>query len=310
MKYIYIAFFSLIFLSCNKADDTIPNDDSNETISFLVAPVDTDTNYSANQEKHFVLTNTTLHKNELILFVGGSFSVPENYNIVCESMASLGFDVISISYPNDVPAASLATSSDPLAFNHYRDEICFGNPVSDAVDVNELNSVNNRTINLLQFLKNSRPNENWEQYLTSQNTLNWSKIIVAGHSQGSGHACYFGKKNNVSRVLMFSGPNDYSTFFNAPANWLTLSGQTSLQKQFALLHERDQIVPFENQIANLVGLGLLNNGEEPTHIDNLDSPYENANALSTNIFGLSFHNSTIGGNSKLPALWEYMLTGN
>ncbi|MGV6829350.1 MAG: BPSS1187 family protein [Flavobacteriales bacterium] len=309
MKFLIFLFSGLVLISCNNKDDS-QNDSSNETISFLVAPSQTDANYATNQEKHYVLTNTTLHTNELILFIGGSFSVPENYNIVCNNMASLGFDLISISYPNDVPAANLSNNQNPLAFDFYRDEICFGNPMSDVVDVNELNSINVRTIKLLQFLKKERPNENWGQYLSAQNTLNWSNIIVAGHSQGSGHACYFGKKKHVNRVLMFSGPNDFSDFFNAPANWLSQEGLTPLSKQFALLHERDQIVLYENQKANLVALGLLNNGEEPTHIDNLNTPYENANALSTNIFGLSFHNATIGNNSKLPSVWKYMLTGN
>ena len=309
MKFLISFFISLVLASCNK-DDANQEDTTNETISFLIAPSQTDSNYAASQEKHYVLTNTTLHTNQLILFIGGSFSVPENYNIVCDEMASLGFDLISVSYPNDIPASTLSSSQDPLAFDNYRDEICYGNSVSDVVDVDELNSINVRTIKLLQYLKNQRPNENWGQYLTAQNTLNWNKIIVAGHSQGSGHACYFGKKNTVSRVLMFSGPNDYSTFFNAPANWLSQEGLTPFSKQFALLHERDQIVSFESQKANLVALGLLNSGESPTHIDNLSTPYEHANALSTNIFGLSFHNATIGNNSKLPSVWKYMLTGN
>jgi hypothetical protein len=152
------------------------------------------------------------------------------------------------------------------------------------------------------------PDQNWGQYLTTTNTLQWGKIIVAGHSQGSGHACYLGKKNLVDRVVMFSGPNDYSTYFSTAANWLSLSGQTPLTKQFSLLHTKDEIVPFSNQVANLKGLGLLEADQNPTLADNLTTPYSNARSLSLNIPAISNHSSTIGGNAILPNIWTYLLT--
>ena len=217
-------------------------------------------------------------------------------------------DVIIISYPNNVPAAPLGSCSDKFVFDNYRDEICFGNPVSDEIDVNILNSINTRTIKLLEYLHTEYPDQNRNQYLTSSNSLQWDKIIVSGHSQGSGHACYLGKRNLVERVVMFSGPNDYSTFYNKPANWISQIGDTPLNKQFSLLHTQDQIVSFSNQVEILRGLGIITSTETHTKVDNLTTTYSNSNSLSLNISAISNHNSTIGSSSILTEIWEYMLT--
>ena len=73
---------------------------------------------------------------------------------------------------------------------------------------------------------------------------------------------------------MFSGPNDFSTFFNNPANWLYQTGVTPTEKHFALLHIQDEIVPFSNQFANLTALGMLV-ADDSTLVDNLTFPFSN-----------------------------------
>lgn len=303
-----ITFILLLLFACNKNENPNPGNSVGENTTILVQANQTDLNYSSNEQSHYVVRNTKIHLNKLLLFIGGSYSIPKDYNFVCEHSASIGLDVISLSYPNIVATAPLGASLDPFIFDNYRQELCFGTPLSNVVSVDTLNSIQVRAIKLIQYLNATYPDQNWGQYLTAQNTLLWNKIIVSGHSQGSGHACYLGKKNLVDRVVMFSGPNDYSTNFNAPANWLIQNGQTPLSKHYSLLHTQDEIVPFAYQVANLKGLGLLANNENPTLADNLASPYSNTNSLSLNIPALSYHNSTVGGNSKLTTIWTYMMT--
>ncbi len=296
----------LTAFACNR-DDRVTDEASTKYTSTLVQPVLTDVNYASNEESHYVVRNDQTH-NKLLVFVGGSFSVPENYDLVCDHAATLGLDVVSVSYLNDVAAAPLGTSSDTFVFNNYREEICFGNPVSDAVEVDALNSINMSIIKLLQYLETAYADQNWDQYLTSSNTLAWDKIIVSGHSQGAGHACYLGKKNAVNRVVMFSGPNDYSSFYDSPANWLRQPGETPLNNQFSLLHTQDQIVSFDDQVEILQGLGLLSAAQNPVLIDDLAAPYENAHCLSLNISAFSNHNATVGGNELLPDVWSYLFS--
>jgi hypothetical protein len=309
MKNILFLIAILSIISCKKVSEPIPDNTTAQNISVLIQPNQTDAGYSANQESHYVVRNNKNHLNKLLLFIGGSYSIPKNYSLVCDHAATIGLDVISLSYPNDVAAAPLGTSSEKLIFDNYRDEVCLGNQVSSDVSVNSLNCISTRATKLIVFLKNTYPEQNWGQYLTTFNTLQWDKIIMSGHSQGSGHACYLGKKYLVDRVVMFSGPNDYSVYYGKAGNWLTQSGQTPLTKQFALLHTQDEIVPFVYQVANLRGLGLLTATQNLTMADDLASPFNNQRALSLNIPANSFHSSTIGGNAKLPNIWTYLFTG-
>ncbi len=304
---ILFAFF-LICIGCSKENNAIVDNTVGQNVSVLVQPAQTDLNYSSVEESHYVVRNTKKHSNKLLLFIGGSSSIPKNYNLVCDYGATIGLDVVSLSYPNETATAPLGSSSDPNIFDNYRDELCFGNPVSNVVSVNTLNCISTRITKLLIYLKASYADQNWGQYLTATNTIIWQKVIVAGHSQGSGHACYLGKKNLVDRVVMFAGPNDFHGYFNAAAHWLIVAGQTPIAKHFSLLHTQDEIVPFNNQVANLRGLGLLSGTQTPTLVDNLSAPFDNAKCMSLNIAANSNHSSPIGGNTKLPAIWNYMFT--
>jgi hypothetical protein len=308
MKKLIKLLLIVLLISCGKEDEIPTVNSTDENVSLLVQPSQTDANYSTSDKSHFVVRNTKNHLNKLMLFIGGSFSSPDNYTFISEHAASIGFDLISISYPNNIPAASLASSDDQFAFDNYRDEICFGNQVSNAVSVDVLNSINTRTLKLIQYLHNTFPEQNWNKYLTASNNLDWEKIVIAGHSQGAGHACYIGKKRLADRIVMFSGPNDYSTYFDRPANWLSEDGITVLSKQYALLHINDEMISYDFQVLNLKELGILTSSEEPLLVDDLSPPYNDKNVLALNIPAFSNHNSTIGGNTKLPSIWTYLLT--
>lgn len=301
-----LCFVLLIFAVACKKDDPAPVVE--DTFKVQVHPNKTDVNYSSPDKNHYVVRNSKKSINKLLLFIGGSYSNPADYYLVSDHAATLGLDVINLSYLNDIAAAPLGSSADRLIFDNYREELCFGTAVSNVVSVDALNSIVMRAINLIIYLNKTYPDQNWGQYLTSANTLQWSKIIVTGHSQGAGHACYLAKKNLVDRLVMFSGPNDYHGYFSAAANWLSQSGKTPVSKQYVLLHTQDEIVPFNNQIANITALGLLAAGQNTTLADKLTTPYANSHALAISITALSNHSSTIGGNAILPAIWTYLFT--
>lgn len=278
-----------------------------QTQTIYVTPAQTDARYSGTEGSHYIVRNTAAQSNTLVLFMGGSSANAVSYATFCKYAASIGFDVISLSYPNDVATPSLTASFDSLIFNKYHQELCFGTPVSADVSVDSLNSIYTRTVKLLQYLSSTYPAQHWEQYLATPTTPDWRKIIVAGHSQGAGHACYLAKVFPVQRVAMFSGPNDFSTAYNKSANWIRQVGITPAEKHFALLHLRDEIVPFNRQFVEIKDLGMLATVDS-TLIDKLAAPYDNANVLYTNIPAASYHASTVGDNPILPAVWKYMLT--
>jgi len=48
----------------------------------------------------------------------------------------------------------------------------------------------------------------WGDYLDANEAPDWSKVVVAGHSQGASHATYIAHKRPVVGAMAFSGPQD------------------------------------------------------------------------------------------------------
>lgn len=278
-----------------------------------IKPIQTDINYSSSEDSSAVSRNSSIQLNKLFLFIGGTNSnSSNNYNALRLHAASIGFDFINLSYPNSVAAASLSDSNDSLVFDKYRQEINFGSPVSNDVSVDSLNSIYTRTLKILNYLDSTYPSENWGQYLRSPNTLNWSKIIVGGHSQGSGHASYLAKHFLVNRVLMFSGPNDYSNYFSNSAHWIRQDGVTPINNYFTYLSLNDEIVNFSKQFTNISGLGMLIN-DDTTHVDLISEPFNSSHCLyTTQKPGLVIlnHNVPTKFSSLNKDVWTYMLTSD
>lgn len=278
--------------------------------TFYVQPNQTDLNYPTSEDSNLVVRNTSTNNNKLFLFIGGTGSNTGQYQTMSNFAGNLGYDVINLSYPNSVAAASLANSTDSLAFNNYRQELCFGTPLSPDVTVDSLNSIHTRTLKLITYLDQTYPTQNWGQYLINPTTLDWSKIAVGGHSQGAGHACYFAKFNAVERVLMFSGPNDYSNHYSNSANWLRTSGISAVSKHFVYLSLLDELVDYEKQLINQQGLGVYPLYDS-TYVDYSSTPYSNSHCLYTTQspgISLLYHNSTVKFSAINNEVWTYMLS--
>lgn len=277
---------------------------------FKIHPDQTHSGYIANQDSHVVSIDPTQNLNKMFLFLVGTDASTDSYMALRDHAAELGWDVIVLSYENDVAAASLSMDQDSLAFDHFRQEICYGTPQSPAVTVDSLNSINTRFLNLLNYLDANSNIRNWGQYLTSPTSIDWSKIAVGGHSQGSGHAAYLAKFEPAERILMFSGPNDYSDFFMRPGNWLRMPGTTGINRHFSYLSLHDEAVDYAKQYANITDLGLLQN-DDSTLVDNLSAPYGNSHALYTEQppgFVIINHNVPIKNSAINREVWTYMLS--
>ena len=278
--------------------------------TFFIDPINTDPGYEFDEDPHMVAINNQENNDRLFLFLGGTRAVTRSYRTITQFVAGLGFDVINLSYKNEVPAALLANDPDRFVFNKFREEVCYGTSQSDDVEVDTLNSIYLRTVRLLNYLKDNLPSRNWDQYfLDGSSILDWSKIAVGGHSQGAGHACYFGKVNAVERVLMFSGPNDFSTFYDESAPWLSLPGATNVNRQFAYLSVLDEVVDFEKQFSNLESLGLYPT-YDTTFVDVISNPFENSRCLYTRQqpgFALRHHNTPVKNSGINEEVWTYML---
>lgn len=191
-------------------------------------------------------------RHRLILFLSGTNGKASASLKMDGIFASWGYHAISLDYEDRVVAVSCAHSLDPTAFERYREAIVTGTPVSPKIKVDRANSILNRFAKLLTYLVQHDPNGGWGEYFSHGEPV-WRRIIVAGHSQGAGHAAYIGKMFRVDRVLMFSGPQDYMDNLHRPAPWQAEKSATPPSRFFAFLNQKD---PFNvhHQIANCIML--------------------------------------------------------
>lgn len=221
-----------------------------------VDPQQTDAAIEAVHGPHIALYDPqTASNHRLFVFLSGTKGRAESSLPLDTSFTKWGFHAISLDYEDDVLAVSCAHSPDNACFDHYRDAIVNGAPVSDKVTVTSANSIQNRFQKLLAYLVKQDPEGGWGEFVHHGKPV-WNRIVIAGHSQGAGHAAYIAKSFAVDRVLMFSGPQDYFDDSEKPAPWQALKSATSPSRFFAFLNRND---PYnsEHQIANnavLMGL--------------------------------------------------------
>ena len=292
--------------------------------TFFVKPSQTDASYAAVQDSHYVAVNSGVTGNgKLLLFIGGTGSQAKNYTAIPKLAANLGFHAISIAYPNSLAAAqACAGSSDSLCFDSFRQEVCYGTPVSSKVSVDTLNSISMRLVKLLQYLSLTDPSGGWGQFLSGAVPA-WSNITVSGHSQGSGHALYFAGTQPCSRLLMFSGANDYSVYYSRTAHWIRSSFKTPANRYFSFLTLNDEVESYASQYEVLRSLGMLN-GDDSTRVDHAQIPYRNSHCLYTTApsphpsLPAAYHNTTAvdyfspagTGGYLFNPVWTYMLTSS
>jgi len=264
-------------------------------------------------------------RRELLLYIPGTqpphMKAPEPGHLAhhashtfCLMAASLGYHVISLSYPNSLSASSCNNEPEPSAFEEFRLAIISGGATKH-ITVTRPNSIENRLIKLLSYLAQHNPQEGWDAFLNLDGSINWEKIAVAGQSQGGGHAALIGIHHHVSRVLCFGAPKDYSIALRAPAAWYLEDGATPKERYFAFNHEQDhQGCSPEHQLENLKALKLDQFGP-PTLVDGISAPYNNTHILMTNYPGSTVDSATAHGTMLNPKnkdlfadVWKYMLT--
>lgn len=270
--------------------------------------------------KHLVFINPTVtQKNLLLIHFPGTGGVAENAEFWLGNAANQGFHVIGLAYINDITIGSICgDSSDPNCFENARLEVIDGVDSTPDLLVRKFDSIEFRIIKLLENMQFFYPNENWGQFLDARGRPIWSKIVLSGHSQGGGHAALMAKTRNVARVIQFASTADFSSFFNAPATWLSKPSITPNGRYFGFGHQRDQIVLQNRLLQNWTALGMNAFGS-PILVDSIAPPYQNSHQLYTNLpprNGSNFHGAMIsdelvplGANNQpvfIP-VWNYLL---
>ncbi|MBV7533125.1 hypothetical protein [Chitinophaga sp. sic0106] len=242
-------------------------------------------------------------KQQLFIMIPGTNGKAADFRRFDSSFAAMGYFVITPDYMNKVVTTVCSVSEDSTCFNNFREEIMFGTPVSDKVQVDSANSLVQRITTLLNFLAKQQPKQ-WAQFV-SNGKPRWDRIIVGGHSQGAGHAAYFGKRFPMAGVLLFSGPQDYLQQFRQPAGWQLQPGKTPVSRIYALLHLQD---PF-NYNYQIQDVAAVNQQQvTDTTMVQPNTPVSSRHQIFvTDIDKKDKHGSTLG--TEFVEVWKVMIHG-
>ena len=229
---------------------------------------------------HQIFVPGTNRRNRLFVMLPGTDAPPRVYRLIARTGAQEGYHAIGLAYPNDDAIVTLCTGSTrPDCSGEVRNEILTGQDTSPLVSVNRVNSVIGRLIDLIAFLDRSFPSEGWGQYLVSGQP-DWSRIAVAGHSQGAGLAGFLGKEVRLLRIGMFSGPNDPGPAAGQSALWTARPNITPAGDQFGFTHTADPLAPVGGNTRNWEAIGLGAFGGQVS-VDGRSPPFDGSRQLVT-----------------------------
>jgi len=215
---------------------------------------------------------------KLVVFLPGTGGAPAEYSGLLDACAEAGNHVIGLTYLSEPVAVSqfnawCQAQGDPLACNkELHERMLFGREVDEtgsavvspslsgaAGNLWDVKPENSVVALLLQLLQQ----QSWGTSFLSSDQLNWTNIVISGHSQGAGHAAYLGYKLDMP-VVLFSGPQDC---YECSDGWINqMNASKTLVRVLFHLHEEcgpDPITPQSYcqpnlMLRNLELLGLTN----------------------------------------------------
>lgn len=263
--------------------------------------------FSSEEWEHWVYINSSApQRNQLLVFIPGTGGRGHGAKAFCHLAANEGFHVVSLAYPSLLSVSKFHESSDPDAFLKARENIIYGKPYKE-LQTNEANSILNRLTSLVRYLAKQFPDENWQQYLSEKEAVDWSKLVLAGQSQGGGHAGLLGMQHEVARVLMFGAPKDFNVHFDKPAKWLSAPSKTPLNRFFSFVHSSDEHhgCSYPQQLENYRALKLMPK-YAVINVDDVAAPFDHSRLLTSKRTEESPHTSVIDDRA-FGSVWKYML---
>lgn len=252
----------------------------------------------------------------LLIFIPGTWGIPSGYDYVCQAAAKNGYYAFSVSYSN-------MKFLELYMIGNYKDstmadimqEYLTGENTSSKVNIPRPNSFENRIIKMITYLDSLNPAENWKRFLTNNQEINWNKLSVGGHSQGSDHAMYMSKVRPLFRAGFFGGPASFKLANGEFPSFMQEGGLTPPQRLFGFNHTKDIIRQWMDvkQVWT-----VLNIPGEPNSVD--DGMVDGSHQLITSMNGIDGHSGPItdeatplNAETGLPVfyrVWKYMLFPN
>lgn len=292
--------------------------------AFFVNPQLTDPQIDLALASHYLARNPAAsQRGQLMVFFPGTNGTPFNYRSFTNVAADMGFHALGLTYVNDQAVNEICGPTANLdCYGNVRLEIFDGTDRSALVNVNRPNSIENRLIKLLLYMQQTDAAGNWSQYLDANNQIRWDRIVVAGHSQGGGHAGIIGKNKRVVRVIMFAAM-DFSGFRNSPANWILAPGITPNVDFYGFSHQQDESVNYTTLSTLIWPAYGMDAFGAPVNVESVAVPYNNTHSLNSNSAnipsGSNYHGAIVvdgrfpvdqSGDSIYDPVWRFLLNAS
>ncbi|MDP8961089.1 MAG: hypothetical protein M3N32_05675 [Actinomycetota bacterium] len=244
-------------------------------------------------------------KNLLVVFLPGTGYTPGDSGKYLETAAALGFHTIGLAYVNGTSAnRTCRKDRSPDCHGEFRREVIYGKDVSSRVKVKESDSIVDR-------LHAALTAQGFGQFKTDAGGIDWSKVVVTGHSQGAGHAAVLGIDESVARVVMLAGPNDLLKI--SLPSWIKRSSNTDPSLWYGLTAQRDNSFGTQMKAWHEFGLAdVVDAAEVPTGAGGeqrlvttiqADDERDHESVVVDDFLALE------DGEARLVTSWRYLLTG-
>ena len=265
-----------------------------EMVHLDVKPSTTAAEIRSADSPHIVLFDTSNANANLLLWLPGTLGSPHigaQLNFP-QYAAQQGYRVVMLSYITEPGVSNICVGKNlranrPCAEDFRRKRI-FGTEGFSLIADQPQDAIIHRLSKLLLYLKETRTDEHWEQYLQADGSPRWERIAVAGQSQGGGHAAFIALAKPVARVVMLSGGWDMS----APgeiADWYAKPSATPAERWYAAYHVDE---PTARTMADISRA--------------LRVPASNVSALDKPVRGARAHGEGLSNPAYLP-WWQYAL---
>jgi hypothetical protein len=246
----------------------------------------------------------------LLLFLPATRERPSNYSAFLTTAREDGYHVLALDYWNDGRSVQLTCGTDPHCYGDVQRNRLDGSHPTRFSAIDASNSIENRLGLAISHLSATDPSGGWSGFDRDGN-IDWSRIVVAGHSQGGGESAYISHQHRVLGVLMFSSPVDSDN--GVDASWMSTPGATPAARMYGFDDTGDIFASRIRSSWDALGMGSFGS---PDNVDfgALGTAHEllSTRSLGTPMQSHSFDITdstprTTGGHPIFRSVWSWML---
>jgi dienelactone hydrolase len=258
----------VVLAACTRAPQIAPSNSARIASGVLVpseldkdvAPV---TTASGGDARHYYCTPTTTAgwNGQLVIYIVGAREDPGLAHAFADRACTRGYAAIAPAYRNERPIRGMC-GDDARCYGPVRHEIVFGDDAAKQIVVDQPNAMLHRIDTIASHLATAFPAV-WAPLRERLRERDFSRVVLAGFSQGSGHALILAHDFEFTRVIQMSGVLDRigsGTEAHAPVTWISTwtatQPKTPGTRLFALNHADDPFTRPAELAANYAALGL------------------------------------------------------